>query len=120
VVDLDKRLSVIVKACDDKRAFNIKVLDISKLSSIGDYFVIASANSAVQVSAIADAVEEKMSKAGFKLIQKEGHNFSTWVLLDYGDIIVHIFKKEDRDFYNLERLWSDSDELDVNLLISQE
>ena len=118
MTDLDRRLSIIVKACDDKMAFNIKVLNISKLTSIGDYFIIASGNSTVQVDAIADAVEEKMDKAGFKLIQKEGQNSSTWILMDYGDIIVHIFKKEERDFYNLERLWSDSDELDINLLIS--
>lgn len=118
MTELDKRLSIIAKACYDKNAFDIRVLNISKLSSIGDYFVIASGNSTIQVSAIADAVEEEMYKAGLKLIQKEGYNTSTWILLDYGDIIVHIFKKEEREFYNLERLWSDSDEIDVKLLIS--
>lgn len=117
MTELDKRLSIIAKACYDKKAFDIKVLNISKLTSICDYFVIASGNSITQVSAIADAVGEEMYKAGFNLIQREGFNTSTWILLDYGDIIVHIFKKEDREFYNLERLWLGSDEIDVKLLI---
>lgn len=118
MTDLDRRLSIIVKACDNKKAFNIKVLGIGKLTSIGDYFVIASGNSTKHIAGIADAVEENMYSQDFELIQKEGHNSSsTWILMDYGDIIVHIFKKEERDFYNLERLWSDSDELDINLLM---
>lgn len=117
MTDLDRRLPIIVKACDDKLAFNIKVLNISELTSIGDYFVIASGNSTTQVAAISDAVEEKMDKAGFKLLQKEGYNSSKWVLMDYGDIIVHIFRKEEREFYKLERLWSDGVELDINLLM---
>ena len=94
MTDLDRRLPIIVKACDDKLAFNIKVLNISELTSIGDYFVIASGNSTTQVAAISDAVEEKMDKAGFKLL-----------------------RKEEREFYKLERLWSDGVELDINLLM---
>lgn len=118
MTEIDRRLSIIVKACDDKKAFNIKVLDIKKITSIGDYFVIASGNSTSQVSAIADEVEEKMKREGFDLYQKEGGNSARWILLDYGDIIVHVFHKEEREFYNLERLWSDSEEIDVKLLIS--
>lgn len=111
--ELDERLSIISKACDDKKAFDVKVLDISKLSSIGDYFVIASGNSTTQVVAIADEVEEKMAKSGFELLQKEGQNSARWVLLDFGDIIVHVFHKEDRKFYNLERLWADSHKIEM-------
>lgn len=111
--ELDERLSIISKACDDKKAFDVKVLDISKLSSIGDYFVIASGNSTTQVVAIADEVEEKMAKSGFELLQKEGQNSARWILLDFGDIIVHVFHKEDRKFYNLERLWADSHKIEM-------
>jgi len=113
VKELDERLSIISKACDDKKAFDVKILDISKLSSIGDYFVIASGNSTTQVVAIADEVEEKMVKSGFELLQKEGQNSARWVLLDFGDIIVHVFHKEDRKFYNLERLWADSHKIEM-------
>ncbi|SHH66889.1 ribosome silencing factor [Sporanaerobacter acetigenes] len=118
MTEIDERLSTIVKACDDKKAFDIKVLNIQKISSIGDYFVIASGNSTSQVTAIADEIDEKMSKIGFGLVQKEGYSSARWILLDYGDIIVHVFHREDRSFYNLERLWSDSEEVDISLLIS--
>lgn len=109
----DERLSIISKACEDKKAFDIKILDISELSSIGDYFVIASGNSTTQVAAIADEIEEKMEKSGFELLQKEGQNSARWILLDFGDIIVHVFHKEARAFYNLERLWADSNKIEI-------
>jgi ribosome-associated protein len=77
------------------------------MTTIADYFVIASGNSSTQVASIADEVENKMSEAGFdKIANKEGYNSARWVLLDYNDIIVHIFHKDEREFYNLERLWS--------------
>jgi ribosome-associated protein len=110
--DIDKRISIIVKACDDKKAFNIKTLNISKLTSIADYFIIASGNSTTQVAAISDEIEEKMSDNGFNVFHKEGYKSSRWILLDFGDIVVHVFHREDREFYNLERLWSDGEEID--------
>ena len=109
--DIDKRISIIAKACDDKRGFNIKILDIRNINPIADYFVITSGNSTSQVIAIADEVEEKMEKAGFQLFGKEGYKSGRWILLDFGDIVVHVFHKEDREFYNLEKLWADGEEL---------
>ncbi|RKD32482.1 ribosome silencing factor [Thermohalobacter berrensis] len=109
----DEKISAILKAADDKKAFNKRVLDITKLTAIADYFVILSGNNERQVLAIADGIEDKMEEEGYKLKNKEGYKTSRWVLLDYGDIVVHIFHKEDREFYNLERLWIDAKELKI-------
>ena len=89
------------------------VIDISHISVLADYFVISNGNSDSQVRALVDNVEEKMHKAGFVQKQGEGRNGGSWVLLDYGDIIVHIFDKENRSFYNLEHIWSDGREVEM-------
>lgn len=109
--DIDERLSVIVKACADKKGSDIKVLDLRELTTITDYFVIVSGNSTTQVIAIADEVEDKMNLANYELIGKEGYREGTWILLDYGNVVVHIFRKEEREFYGLEKVWADSYEL---------
>lgn len=109
--DIDKRISIIAKACDDKKGFNIKILDIRKINPIADYFIIVSGNSTTQVVAISDEIEEKMGKDGFNLLGKEGYKSGRWILLDYGDIVVHIFHRDDREFYNLDKLWADGEEL---------
>lgn len=103
----NKKLDIIVQACEDKKATDIKVLEIGEFSSIADYFVIVSGNSSTQVDSIADSIEEKMSEAGYEVENAEGKNSLRWIVLDYSDIIVHIFHKDERDFYNLERLWED-------------
>ncbi len=110
-IDMDEKLSLIVKACNDKKGFDIKVLDLRDLTTITDYFVIVSGNSTTQVAAIADEIEEKLEEAGFELLGKEGYREARWVLLDYGSVVAHVFHKEDREFYNLEKLWADSEEL---------
>ena len=104
------------EALADKKGEDIKVLDISEISPIADYFVISNGTSSSQVDALVDNVEEKMHKAGYSLKQQEGTNSGTWVLMDYGDIIIHIFSKNDREFYNLERIWADCKEVDVDSL----
>lgn len=110
---IDEKISVIVKACIEKKGIDIKVLDIKKLTAITDYFVITSGNSTKQVVAIADEIEEKMDLANYELIGKEGYKEGKWILLDYGNVIVHIFRNEERDFYNLENVWADGDELNL-------
>jgi ribosome-associated protein len=117
VTDLDNRISIIVKSAEDKKAFDIKVLNISHLTSIADYFVIASGNSQRQVMSVCDDIEEKMKNSGYELFHKDGYNTGKWVLLDYGDIIVHVFYKEDRDFYNLERLWVDGVDISIENIL---
>ena len=94
-----------VEALDEKKGEDIKIIDIQGVTVIADYFVLASASNSSQ--ALIDNVEEKLFKAGFECRQKEGNLSSTWVLLDYGDVIVHVFSKEDRLFYDLERIWRD-------------
>lgn len=107
---------VAYQALDEKKGEDIRVIDISGISVIGDYFVITNGTSDSQVRALVDNVEEKMHKAGYELKEQEGNNSGTWVLLDYGDIIIHIFDRENRPFYNLERIWSDGKDIEMNEL----
>ena len=102
------------EALEDKKGENVCAIDISSVSVLADYFVIANGNSDSQVRALVDNVEEKMHKAGYELKEQEGNNSGTWVLLDYGDIIIHIFDRENRPFYNLERIWSDGKDVEMN------
>lgn len=101
----------IVNALDEKKAENIKTLDISNVSVMADYFIIASGNNRNQLQAICDNVIEKLHKTGHDLKQVEGYDTANWILMDYGDVIVHIFDKENRLFYDLERIWSDGKEV---------
>lgn len=98
-------------ALDEKKGEDIRVINISQVSVIADYFIIANGSSNSQVNALVDNVEEKMYEAGFTLKQREGYGAGTWVLLDYGDVIIHVFDRENRSFYNLERIWSDGMEV---------
>ena len=96
-----------VTALEDKKAEDITVIDISGVSSIADYFIIANGSNANQLAAMQDAVDEAFYKAGLHAKQIEGNKNSTWILIDYNDVIVHLFDKEDRLFYDLERIWKD-------------
>lgn len=98
---------VIYDALADKKGEDIKVIDISNISVMADYFVIANGTSDSQVDALVENVDEKMHIAGYSLKQREGGRGGVWILLDYGDVIVHVFDKENRSFYNLEHVWSD-------------
>ncbi len=92
----------------NKKAKDIKLLDIHEISAISDYFVIATGNSTTQVQAMCDELEEKMDQAGYEMHHKEGFRNGRWVLLDFNNIIIHLFHDEERQFYNLERLWIDA------------
>lgn len=94
-------------ALEDKKGEDIHVIDISKVSVLADYFIIANGTNDSQVRALVDSVEEELHKAGHPVKQREGYGLGSWVLLDFGDIIVHVFDKENRLFYDLERIWSD-------------
>lgn len=96
---------------DSKKAEDIKVIDIGQISVIADYFIIANAGNQHQMQALMDAVDEMMYKNGIQAKQVEGNKGSTWVLMDYGDIIVHLFSRDDRLFYDLERIWQDGTEI---------
>lgn len=96
-----------VKALEDKKATDISVIDISKLSVVADCFVIASADNIRQTAALCDNVEEVLGKAGFEMRQAEGRTSANWILMDYNDVIIHIFDRENRLFYDIERIWKD-------------
>ncbi len=104
-------------ALTEKKANDIEILDISEISTIADYFLIASGNNPNQLTAMRDQVEEELYKAGYKECRIEGSNRSTWILMDYTDIIVHIFSSEDRLFYDLERVWRDGKSISPEELI---
>ncbi|MGN0278328.1 MAG: ribosome silencing factor [Lachnospiraceae bacterium] len=96
-----------IQALEDKKAEDIKVIDISEVSVIADYFIIANGTNRSQIQAMADNVEETLGRAGYPLKQIEGYQNANWVLLDFNDVIIHIFDKENRLFYDLERIWRD-------------
>ncbi len=103
-----------VAALEDRKAEDVTVIDIQEVSTIADYFIIADGNNENQMQAMRDAVDEALYKAGLSVRQIEGNQKSTWILMDYGDIIVHIFSKEDRLFYDLERIWRDGKIVDIH------
>ena len=106
-----------INAMEDKKAEDIRVIDISQVSVLADYFIIASGSNRSQIQTLSDAVEEKLGKAGYPVKQIEGYQNANWVLLDFGDIIVHIFSKEDRLFYNLEKIWTDGKRIETDELL---
>lgn len=104
------------QALSDKKGEDIKIIDISGISVMADYFLIANGNSNSQVRALVDNVDEELHKAGYTVKQREGYGSGNWVLMDFGDIIVHIFDKENRLFYDLERIWRDGTLVDIEAL----
>jgi ribosome-associated protein len=98
----------------DKKATHVVVLDMREASSITDYFLICSGGSLRQVQAIADAIGEELSQAGSTSLGTEGYREGQWILMDYGDLIVHVFSQETREFYDLERLWANAPKIEVN------
>ena len=108
----------IVKILDSKKAQQIEVIDITKVSTIADYFVICTGTSSTQVKALANEIDFQLKdEQGDIAHHKEGYGSASWILLDYKDVIVHIFYGETRDFYNLEHLWADGEKMDVEKII---
>lgn len=106
-----------VRAADGRKAQDISVLKIDELTTLCDYFVICSGTSTPHVNAIYEEIDEKLSEEGIFPASKQGVGNPGWVLLDYGDVIVHIFNNESREFYSIERLWSDAEQINVENLI---
>lgn len=104
------------EALADKKAQDIKIINIEEVSVLADYFIIASGTNRNQVQAMADNVDETLYKAGYPVKQTEGYNTANWVLMDYGDIIVHVFDSENRLFYDLERIWRDGKDISIEQL----
>lgn len=107
-----------IDALEDKKAEDIRVIDISEVSVIADYFIIAGGSNKNQIQALCDNVLEKLGRAGYPEKQTEGYNTANWILIDFVDIIVHIFDKENRLLYDLERIWRDGKQVDLKELES--
>ena len=112
-MDNKELVKAIYNALDDRKGEDIRILDILGVSVMADYFVIASGNNVNQVQAMADSVNEAMIANKLELKQTEGYGTGGWILMDYGDIIVHVFSKEERLFYDLERIWRDGKTVDI-------
>lgn len=108
IVDTPTRVRDAVAAADDRKAIDLRVLHLEKVSDFTDFFLICTGTSERQVQAIADAVQERMREEQVRPLHVEGYSRGQWVLLDYGDFVVHIFQEEPRRFYSLERLWGDA------------
>ncbi len=108
-------VKIAIDALEDKKAEDIKVIDISEVSIMADYFIIAGGSNRSQIQALCNNVEEKLGRAGLPSKQIEGYETANWVLIDFGDIIVHIFDKENRLLYDLERIWRDGKQLTLPL-----
>lgn len=105
-------VKTIFNALEEKKGEHISILDISDISVIADYFIIASGNNVNQLQALCDSVKEELLKLGVEPKNVEGYNDGTWILLDYSDVVVHIFSKEARMFYDIERVWKDAKNVD--------
>ena len=119
-ISQEEKLKTIVKALDSKRAEDIQVIGIGDLTIVADYFVIANGTSTTQTKALAEEVEFKLDELGIIPARTEGYQGSSWIVLDYGDIVVHVFYKETRNYYNLERLWSDGKQIDISGFLTKE
>lgn len=104
---------VAVKTLSEKKGEDIRLLNTTELTVIADYFVICTATSAPHIKALTEEVDKRLSDAGMPAVHREGYRSSTWVLLDYGGLVVHVFLEETRQFYGLDRLWGDAQEIDI-------
>lgn len=118
-MESEKLMALIAQCADNKKAEDIKVLDIRDLTAMADYFVICHGNSNTQMRAIADEIEDKLKENGLFPGGREGMDSAYWILMDYSDVIVHIFNKESRDFYGIEHLWADAKTVNTDELLQK-
>ncbi|WP_294753859.1 ribosome silencing factor [uncultured Ruminococcus sp.] len=115
-----EKLELIIKTLDNKKGEDIQAIKISDLTILADYFVIVNGNSNTHARTLADEVEFVLSQKGIEPLRREADTGNTWIILDYADIIVHVFYKDTRNFYKLEGLWADGEQLDISSLITKE
>ena len=107
----------VTKALDDKKGLNIKLLKIDQVSSLADYFIICTGTSNTHVKTLCDHAEYTLEQLGEPMLGREGHRGNTWELLDYGSVVVHVFTEDAREFYSLERLWADAEQIDIRDIV---
>ena len=113
--DIERRLRDVIAVADDRKAMDIKVLRLASVSDFTDYFMVCSGRSNRQVHSIAEAIRREMRDRGIRPLHIEGERSARWVLLDYGDFVIHVFDPETRDYYGLERLWADAPDVTAEL-----
>ena len=111
---------IATKALDSKKGMNIKLLKIDRISTLSDYFLICTGTSNTHVKTLCDYAEYTLENLGETMLGREGHRGNSWELLDYGTIVVHVFTEEAREFYSLERLWADAEEIDISDIVIAE
>lgn len=120
MADAKTIVRALVRALDKHKAGNIRVIEVGELTSLADTFVIAEGGSSTQVRALADYAEEELKAQGIEPLRVEGYRSQGWIVLDYGDVVAHVFHHETRAFYDLERLWKDGQETDISQFIDNE
>ena len=110
----------VTKALDDKKGLNIKLLKIDEVSSLADYFIICTGTSNTHVKTLCDHAEYTLEQLGEPMLGREGHRGNAWELLDYGSVVIHVFTEEAREFYSLERLWADAQQVDIRDIVTEE
>ncbi len=110
--------AIAAKALDDRKGVDIALLEIAEVTTLADHFLICTGTSSTHVKSLCDSVEEALDNAGEPALRREGHRGGTWVLLDYGCLVVHVFTEETRQFYDLERLWGDAKKVDLETVIN--
>ena len=108
---------IAVKALDSKKGKEIRLIRIDKITTLAEYFVICTGTSNTQINALCDAVEKELTEKGEEPLHREGYRGGTWVLLDYGDFVIHVMHQEARKFYSLEHLWADGEEVDLSAIL---
>ena len=112
--------AIAAKALDSKLGKDISLIEITDVSTLADYFLICTASSSTHVKTLCDAVKEAMDNAGEPMLSREGHRSGTWVLMDFGCVVVHVFTQETRAFYNLERLWQDGKQVNLSGILEND
>jgi ribosome-associated protein len=112
--DTKRMAELAVQALEDKKATDLSLIDISEISVLADYFLIATGSNKSQLQAMSENVEETLEKAGFPARQIEGYRTANWILMDFGDLVVHLFDPENREFYGLDRIWRDGKQLPIH------
>ena len=110
----------VTKALDDKKGLDIKLLKIDQVSSLADYFIICTGTSNTHVKTLCDYAEYTLEQLGEPMLGREGHRGNSWELLDYGSVVVHVFTEEAREFYSLERLWADAEQVDIRDIVKEQ
>ena len=116
-MEILEKAKAIVRILDEKKAIDLNLIKVSDITSVTDYMVFSTGGSTTQVKALADTVEEKMKEMGFPPLRIEGRNNSNWILVDFGDVVAHVFTKELREFYDLDHFWGDGEIVDITDIV---